>query len=124
MPPSTELLGFDIAPVNFPASAFLPSNVKLSVLDLLSGDLPTDLVGSFDIVNIRAFASIPKNNDPSAVITVVEKLLKHGGYFQWVESPPNRMTAIAPNESIESGSSQQLLQIIAAGGKMSGTVFE
>ena len=74
MPPTTRFDGFDISDDYFPAKELLSSNVSLHVLDAL-GDVPDDLVGQYDIVHIRAFVVIVRNNDPVRLLSNLIKLL-------------------------------------------------
>jgi hypothetical protein len=67
---SAKLSGFDITASNYPAPEWLPRNVSMHVMDAFTPDLPEHLVGSFDIVHIRAIASAVKDN-------AVEPLLKN-----------------------------------------------
>lgn len=119
-----DFIGFDITPANFPHSAFLPHNVSLQVQDVLLSSPPSELEGSFDVVHVRAFAGIIRNNDTDTLLGYAAKLLKPGGWFQWEEAPPQLMTAVAPNESVGKAACEQLLAIIRAGGRQIGTVFE
>lgn len=121
--PGAQLYGFDIQPAHFPSDAILPSNIKLAQQDVLQGVWSDDLTDSFDFVHIRAFSSLIKNNDLSIILGTIKKLLKPGGYLQWDETDPGSMTASAPEESSVQ-STKTLLNIIAQGGKQTGTVFE
>jgi SAM-dependent methyltransferase len=58
--------------------------MTLDVMDSFTTDLPDSLVGKFDVVHVRAFTAVVKNNDPAPVIANAIKMLKPGGYLQWV----------------------------------------
>ncbi len=47
--------------------------MHFDILDILSPDLPEELVSAFDVVHIRAFAVVVKGGDPG---TVLERLCK------------------------------------------------
>ncbi|OTA58982.1 hypothetical protein K449DRAFT_467163 [Hypoxylon sp. EC38] len=83
--PSTEmeLVGFDIDITQVGPREWLPKNLSLrewSVFD----DVPEDLVGTFDIVNVRLIVFVIEE-DPVPVLRGLLKLLKPGGYLQWCE---------------------------------------
>ncbi|PYH82281.1 hypothetical protein BO82DRAFT_431820 [Aspergillus uvarum CBS 121591] len=68
---SVQLDGFDINLVNFPAG------VSLQQLDILAKPLPAPLLGAYDVVHIRAFASlIGPDSDLTPILTVASSLLK------------------------------------------------
>ncbi|TEY47664.1 hypothetical protein BOTCAL_0302g00120 [Botryotinia calthae] len=94
---TVQLYGFDISSSQFPHPNYLPSNVKLEVLDSLRVDPPEELLGSFDIVHLRLWLGVVMNGDPSALLTHALKLLRPGGYIQWDEIDPNRGIAEGPN---------------------------
>ena len=74
LPETTQLDGFDISADYFPVKEWLPSNVKLELLDAL-GDLPEHLVGQYDIVHLRTLVLIVRNNDPSRLLSNLIKML-------------------------------------------------
>ncbi|KAF7890663.1 hypothetical protein EAF00_008978 [Botryotinia globosa] len=94
---SLQLCGFDISSAQFPHPNYLPSNVRLEVVDSLQVDPPEELLESFDIVHLRLWLGVVMNGDPSAVLTHALKLLRPGGYIQWDEVDPNRGIAEGPN---------------------------
>lgn len=62
-PETTQLDGYDLSPNCFGAKEWLPKNITLTGgFDALQ-PLSEELKGKYDIVHVRAFASIPKNND-------------------------------------------------------------
>ena len=84
--PSPLLYGLDISGDQFPRLEWLPPNIKFLELDALDPEgPPADMAEAFDIVHIRLFIAIVKNNDPTVLLDYCYKLLKQGGYLQWDE---------------------------------------
>jgi len=109
--------------VHFPAATNIPPNVKLMERDVLDAKLPDDLVGSFDVVHIRAFGSLIRNSDCGPVLRAVERLLRPGGWLQWEEADTSAMTASAGRDD-GARSCNMLLSVIEAGGRANGTTVE
>jgi len=82
---SVQYDGYDISDINFPSTAFLPSSITFTKLDLLTKDLPKEVLGAYDIVHIRALSNIIVNNDTKPVLSVIKAMLKPGGWLQWDE---------------------------------------
>jgi len=78
--------GFDITPTHFPNQKWLPGNIKLNVWDIHT-DVPAGFAGEFDVVHVRAFISCIHDNAAEPILEKLLKLLKPGGYLQWVSSP-------------------------------------
>ncbi|KAH8589795.1 hypothetical protein B0O99DRAFT_636249 [Bisporella sp. PMI_857] len=79
----TELVGFDTDITQSGPKEWFPENFSLrkwSVFD----DVPDDLVGTFDIVNVRLIVFVIEE-DPAPVLRNLTKLLKPGGHLQWCE---------------------------------------
>ena len=74
LPPSTQIDGFDISAEHWPAEEWLPSNVSLHLFDAFE-NVPEHLVGRYDIVHLRAFAIVVRNNDPTVVLGNLIKML-------------------------------------------------
>ena len=74
MPSSVRLDGFDISTAMYPQKEWLPQNVSLGVFDAFL-DVPKHLVGKYDVVHIRSFACIVKNNDPSRLLANLIRML-------------------------------------------------
>ncbi|KAJ5913046.1 hypothetical protein N7504_001929, partial [Penicillium tannophilum] len=85
LPPSARVVAYDITDAHFPTPEYWASNVKFDHLDSL-GDIPESLVGQFDVVHLRMWAFIIRDNDPSPLIQNVAKMLKPGGYLQWEDA--------------------------------------
>ena len=62
-----QLDGFDISPVQFPHTVWLPKNVTLDSLDILK-PLPAHLRGEFDIVHVGLLVLVVENDDPLLVL--------------------------------------------------------
>ncbi|KAI1496242.1 S-adenosyl-L-methionine-dependent methyltransferase [Biscogniauxia marginata] len=82
LPSSVQLDGLDISFDATPPPSWLPPNVRLQHWDIKE-DVPDDLAGKFDIVNIRHFCFVFKNDDIQPVLKNLVRLLKPGGYLQW-----------------------------------------
>lgn len=122
--PESTLIGFDIEPRHFPAPSYLPSNVKLLQQDVLATDIDHKLLNTFDIVHIRAFSSIVKNNDTTPVLSLAVKLLKPGGWLQWEEATGHTMQAEVPSEQALTSACTKILHVLREGGKASGVLTE
>lgn len=71
---STQIDGFDISADQYPAKEWLPPNVSLDLFDIL-GNVPEHLVGRYDIVHLRTFAVVVRNNDPTGLLQNLIKML-------------------------------------------------
>ncbi|MCJ1311616.1 hypothetical protein MMC25_005289 [Agyrium rufum] len=100
VPKSTRLDGFDVQGSQFPAKEWLPPNVHLSQLNAFD-ELPVDLHGKYDIVNVRYFCCVVQQNDPSAILKNLVKMLKPGGYLQWSEQDYANQSVIAANPDVK-----------------------
>ena len=72
--PSTRIAAYDISDGHFPLPEYRPSNVTFDSLDFL-GEIPSSMVGQFDVVHLRTWAFIIRDNDPSRLIQNASKLL-------------------------------------------------
>ncbi|KAL8952130.1 MAG: hypothetical protein Q9222_001942 [Ikaeria aurantiellina] len=82
--PSAALHGFDIDTSQAPPKEWLPSNVSIETLDVFQ-PVPERLLGMFDVVYVRLFMCVVKDNDPQPILLKIMQLLKPGGYLQWME---------------------------------------
>ncbi|OKL62320.1 hypothetical protein UA08_02511 [Talaromyces atroroseus] len=95
---SARIRAYDVADTHFPRREYWPSNITFDKLDSLS-DPPSSLVGKFDVVHLRMWAFVIRDNDPSPLIRHAAKLLKlksesflvfisiePGGYLQWEDA--------------------------------------
>ncbi|MCJ1442628.1 MAG: hypothetical protein MMC23_003125 [Stictis urceolatum] len=88
--PPSDLCGIDISGDQFPRAEWLPPNARFVAADALDpAGPPEELVGAFDIVHMRLFIAIIKDNDPSDLLNFCNKLLKPGGYLQWDDHDPS-----------------------------------
>lgn len=85
MPSTTQFDGFDISADYYPAQDWLPSNVSLDILDAF-GEIPEHLVGKYDIVHLRAFVVIVRNNDPTKLLSNLLKMLSKSPTMHIVSS--------------------------------------
>ncbi|TGO25835.1 hypothetical protein BPAE_0071g00060 [Botrytis paeoniae] len=95
--PNVQLHGFGISNELFPAKKYLPSNMKLEILDAFQ-TLPEHLKGKFDVVHIRAFTIVVKGGHPGVLLDNLIAMLKPGGYLQWDEMDSAPFSAHSPNE--------------------------
>ncbi|KAI4603902.1 hypothetical protein KJ359_000022 [Pestalotiopsis sp. 9143b] len=114
------LKGYDINPANFPAPAFLPSTVELKTLDVLSTPLQQKLIGAFDVVHVRAFASIIVNSNITPLLTAALSLLKPGGWLQWEETKADRFLVQSPSPEVTSTACDTISHILKASGEARG----
>lgn len=101
---NVSLFGFDISPVHFPAPQNLPRNVKLGVLDAFAENVPDEHIGQYDVVHVRVFTAVVKNNNPGPLIRNAFKMLKPGGYLQWDEFDGGTWKGVAPGEGPQDSS--------------------
>lgn len=74
LPQSMQLDGIDIDLSQCPPQEWLPSNVKLRQWDVFA-EVPQEMVESYDIVCLRHFIMVVKDNDPAPLLQSVLKLL-------------------------------------------------
>lgn len=117
-----EMYGFDIQPSHFPTAACTPPNVHLLRQDVLNDEFPAEFVESFDIVHVRAFSSLIKNNETSPLCRAAMKLLKPGGYLQWEENDMSNVNAVIDGEPAPQ--TAMLMQLLKGQGKATGLTFE
>lgn len=73
-PQTWQLEGYDVNANHLPATEYLPRNVTMRILDIFD-DIPDELVEKFDVVHVRVFAAIIKNNDPNPFLKNIMRLL-------------------------------------------------
>lgn len=74
MPESCQFVGLDIDTSQAPPTEWLPSNVSMRQWDVTQ-EVPADLVGQFDVVQIRLFIFVIKDNDPLPILRNIIKLI-------------------------------------------------
>ncbi|PYH83551.1 S-adenosyl-L-methionine-dependent methyltransferase [Aspergillus uvarum CBS 121591] len=82
--PAAQIDGFDISFAQCPPPEWLPDGVRLRELDLYE-PLPTELEGIYDVVHLRLFFVVIRNDDPGPVLRNMLRMLKPGGWLQWSE---------------------------------------
>ncbi|OAA76162.1 hypothetical protein LEL_05846 [Akanthomyces lecanii RCEF 1005] len=122
------LEGFDVNPVNFPPKWSCSPNVSFTALDVLK-PLPQELLGTYDIVHMRAFVSLITKNDPRPAIDQALSLLKPGGWLQWEETRVDRWTATAAQsgeaeDAQSKASCDAIIGILDNGGRAQGNTFD
>ncbi|PSN62730.1 UMTA methyltransferase family protein-like protein [Corynespora cassiicola Philippines] len=95
---TSALVGLDVSPVHFPASANLPENIKLEVLDAFTDTIPEEHIGQYDVVHVRLFTGVVKNNNPAPLIHNAFQMLKPGSYLQWHEFDGGTGKGVAPGD--------------------------
>ncbi|KAE8450973.1 hypothetical protein EG329_005413 [Mollisiaceae sp. DMI_Dod_QoI] len=85
LPPTVSLHGYDICSDQFPSKSLWPENITLGLLDSLVYP-PTALIGQYDVVHLRMWASNLRENNTTPLIQHIKRLLKPGGYIQWEDA--------------------------------------
>ena len=75
LPPSVTITGFDVSSAQFPTKRRLPPRLHLEVLDVLSENLPSELIDAFDVIHVRAFACVVQGGNPQRVMARLNKML-------------------------------------------------
>ncbi|KAK6858404.1 hypothetical protein PG995_006103 [Apiospora arundinis] len=81
--PDAQLVGVDTDTSQLAPEQWLPPRVTVREWDVFT-EVPEDLVGAFDMVNLRLFNFVIVD-DPAPVLRNLIKMLKPGGYIQWGE---------------------------------------
>ncbi|KAF2762993.1 hypothetical protein EJ05DRAFT_506638 [Pseudovirgaria hyperparasitica] len=110
--------GIDIAHDYLPMGDDIPSTFKFSEWDVYT-EPPAELIGQFDIVHIRLFVIVVRDNDPCTMIRNAVRLLKPGGYLQWDELEPNTTIVRAPTPGMSTESAQAWITAMLKGMCMS-----
>ncbi|RAL08861.1 class I SAM-dependent methyltransferase, partial [Aspergillus homomorphus CBS 101889] len=105
---TAEICGYDISDALYPPQSTLPKNVKLDTLDVMS-DIPDKFHGAFDVVHLRLWVCVVRDNRPDKLIQAVSTLLKPGGYVQWEEiGRDTSLVSSCPMQRLESLYTRQL----------------
>lgn len=72
--PAAQIDGFDISFAQCPPAEWLPEGVRLRELDLYE-PLPAELEGIYDVVHLRLFFVVIRNNDPAPVLKNLLRML-------------------------------------------------
>lgn len=73
-PSSTKFDGFDISESQYPPESWYGSNTTLSKLDIFK-PLPEKLKGKYDVVHLRFFMTIAKDENVHVVIENLKAML-------------------------------------------------
>ena len=109
LPSTTSLHGFDISTDMLPHNEWLPNNVKLSQWNVFD-DPPSDYLGTFDLIHVRALATILRDANIASFIDNMFKLLKPGGDLQ-IEEANGRDASIV--KSTTAGQTPGMDELIA-----------
>lgn len=86
MPTTVQLHGFDISEAQYPPKHMWPRNVKLALLDAFK-DVPPTLVGQYDVVHVRMWASNIRDGNTGPLISHLQQLLSSAHHPQvWQRS--------------------------------------
>ena len=128
LPSSVQLDGYDISDEQYPSR--LPGNVSLQVLNVFD-DLPHHLVEKYDIVHLRLFVCMVRENDPTPLLKQClrllskcphgaghearlkfKQLLEPGGYLQWGEYDLHEQVVLrsSSSENVSLTEMAQLMQ--------------
>ncbi|KAI0903410.1 hypothetical protein F4823DRAFT_618674 [Ustulina deusta] len=94
LPPDAELVGLDYDTSKFPSS--LAPNITLRQANMYE-PFPSDLLGKFDVVNVRLIVFALKEGQGTELVTNLMTLLKPGGYIVWAETSPLLSSAEPPS---------------------------
>ncbi|KAI0120232.1 S-adenosyl-L-methionine-dependent methyltransferase [Hypoxylon sp. NC0597] len=95
---SAELLGLDTDITQAGPPEWLPVNMSLREWSVFT-DVPDDLIAKFDIVHLRLFCWVIKD-DPEPVLKNLIKLLKPGGYLQWSDVDVQSMQIVTSSPDV------------------------
>ena len=71
---SARLDGFDVSAGQYPPQEWLPENISLTTLDVHE-PVPEALRGKYDIVHVRLFLTVVRNNDPRPILDNMLRML-------------------------------------------------
>jgi len=80
--PNVTVLGIDIVSI-FP-EAGLPENCSFEIVDASKWPMPFD-DNTYDLINIHSFGLVLQTTQYDAFFSEIMRLLKPGGYLQWIE---------------------------------------
>ncbi|RAQ52228.1 hypothetical protein AFGD_008707 [Aspergillus flavus] len=111
LPTTVQLDALDISFDATPPAEWLPSNVHTRVWDVKT-DPPEDLIGVYDIVHIRHFTLVLLEEEVESVLARLFKLLKPGGYLQWMEVDMSSWRILKTNTDNQSDALEGLFQAL------------
>ena len=95
--PRAHLHGFDNVVDGFPPREWLPENVRLEQLDIFQ-PIPKTLLGQYDIVHVRLFMLVIRNDDPGPVLENLVRLLSMYPLDRSPLSTKERCSVVAASE--------------------------
>lgn len=107
--PLSCLDGFDVSPDQYPPKEWLPANISLKTLDIHK-PIPEELKGKYDVVHVRLFITVVKNDDPLPILKNLMDMLKPGGYLQWSEHSLATITVESIKPGMKTGEIQFLVE--------------
>ncbi|KAB8076139.1 hypothetical protein BDV29DRAFT_170835 [Aspergillus leporis] len=115
---SLQLDGFDIDLKNAPGAEWLPPTVTLRELDLFD-EVPSDLIGQYDIVHLRLLVLVVQKSDPLPIIQKVFQMLKPGGYIQWddLDYPDSTVVRSKALSSASTPAHNSFLEFVKSNGR-------
>lgn len=87
--PAAKIVGFDISP-----EQFRDKSISLEIIDIRQ-PIPARFQSQFDVVHLRLLLGGLIPNDWAIVASNALKLLRPGGWIQWTEISPGRMTFVS-----------------------------
>ncbi|KAL1840184.1 hypothetical protein VTJ49DRAFT_714 [Mycothermus thermophilus] len=85
LPPTCQFTGFDVTPSGFPHESARPKNVTFKLHDMFV-PFPEEEHGNYDVVAVRFVSSATRRGDFARAVGNLVKLLKPGGWLQWIDS--------------------------------------
>ena len=114
--PTAQLDGFDIDLTQAPHQQWLPSNVNLRPWNIFD-DVPSDVMGKYDIVHVRLLALVIEQGDPRSVLRNLLVMLKPGGYLQWDDIDSSEMCVKKVDSLLQAPALEQLREMSYANGR-------
>ncbi|KAI1321364.1 S-adenosyl-L-methionine-dependent methyltransferase [Xylariaceae sp. FL0255] len=110
LPPTAQLDGFDISLKATPPIEWLPGNLKFRLWDVKE-PVPNEFIEKYDIVHLRLFGFVLRDDEVSPVLKNVVRLLKPGGFLQWDEADLTSFRIEKTNPTNSTEGLQQLLKL-------------
>ncbi|KAL1970615.1 hypothetical protein VTN77DRAFT_4259 [Rasamsonia byssochlamydoides] len=114
--PAAQLDGLDIDLTQAPHPRWLPPNITLRQWNIFE-DVPSDLVGKYDLVHVRLLVLVLSALDPKPVIRNLLQLVKHGGYLQWDELDCVNMHVKKVDPSVRAPALEELCKMSYSDGR-------
>lgn len=104
--------GFDKSLEQCPAAELLPKACSVRRLDVLQ-DLPADLNGEYDVINVRLIQG-GLGDDPVPALRNFIAMLKPGGYLQWQEIDLRGLVVATAKAGLNQSVMEELLKEVYA----------